>query len=443
MEPMKTEFTDVSETRKQLTFEIPPDVVDQEIDRIARDYTKSARVPGFRPGTVPTSVVRQRYREQILHDVAHDLIPRVVGDALRERDLRPVAAPDVKDVVLAEGQPLTFVADFETLPAIDPGEYTGLVLRKPPAVLEVGAVDRALEQLQQQHARWQPIEDRPAAEGDTLLLDLTRTRRGRLVALAGEAAPAAAHPDDDKPERLENVSVELGAPANPPGFDEHLAGTSAGDERTFTVDYPSTYEVAELAGARVDYAVAVKGIRRRELLPIDDDFAKEVSELETLEALRERVREDLQHGAEHEAEHEMRHGLVQELARRASAAPEVLVEQEIDRRLEEFVRRLIDQGIDPMQANIDWPEFRTRQREAATETVRSTLVLDEIGRRESITATEEDVEAEIARFAERAGRTPAAVRARLEKEGALERIRTGVRREKTMSWLIEHATISG
>src|SRR6187549_1212657 len=169
---MKTELTDVSETRKHVTFEVEPDVVDAEIARVATGYSKSARVPGFRPGKVPATVVRQRYKDQILHDVAHELIPRVVGEALRERGLEPVAAPDIKDVVLEEGQPLTFVADFETMPAINPGEYTGITLRKPAAVLEVGAVDQALDHLQERHARWHPVEDRPAAAGDTILADL-------------------------------------------------------------------------------------------------------------------------------------------------------------------------------------------------------------------------------------------------------------------------------
>jgi trigger factor len=123
-------------------------------------------------------------------------------------------------------------------------------------------------------------------------------------------------------------------------------------------------------------------------------------------------------------------------------APEALVDQEIDRRLEDFVRRLMEQGLDPMQVNVDWREFRERQRDAAVETVKSTLVLDEIARRESIEATSEDLEAEIAKFAERAGRTPAAVRARLEKEDALPRLLAGIRREKTMSWLLEKAQIA-
>src|SRR5262245_25373736 len=155
MSLMKTEYTEVSETRKHLTFEVPPEVVTAEIDRVAQGYSRTARVPGFRPGKVPAKVVKQRYKDQILHDVAHDLIPRLVGTALKERGVEPIVAPDIKDVVIEEGQPLTFGADVETLPPIDPGTYTGISLRKSPAVLEVGAVDRALEQLRERHARWQ------------------------------------------------------------------------------------------------------------------------------------------------------------------------------------------------------------------------------------------------------------------------------------------------
>ncbi len=439
MARMKTEFTDVSETRKHASFEVPPDVVDAEIGRVTKSYSRSARVPGFRPGKVPVTVVRQRYKDQILHDVAHDLIPRVVGDALKERGLEPVASPDIKDVVLEEGQPLTFVADFETLPPIDPGQYAGLTVRKPPAVLEVGAVDHALEHLRERHARWHPVEDRPAEKGDTLLVDLTRTRRTSVIEIPGEG-PARGGVDD-KPERIENASIELGAGANPQGFDEHLTGVSAGDRREFTITYPSESEIVELSGATVDYDVTVKGVRRKELLPLDDDFAKEVSAAETLEGLRDRVREDLQRGAEQESTHRMRHELLGQLSQRVKVAPDVLVDQEVDRRLEEFVRRLMEQGVDPMKANVDWQDFREKQRQAATETVKTTLVVDEVAKREAIEATDEDVDAEIARFAERAGRTTADVRERLEKEDALGRIRAGIRREKTMSWLIEKANV--
>jgi trigger factor len=437
---MKTEFTEVNETRKNLSFEIPSDVVDAEIDRVAKQYSRTARVPGFRPGKVPAHVVRVRFKDQILSDVAHDLIPRVVTTALQERGLEPVAAPDIRDLVLDEGQPLTFVADFETLPPIDPGEYTGLTARKPAAVLEVGAVDRALEHLRERAARWHSIEDRPAAAGDTVLLDLTRTVQPRLIQLAGEAPPPQTG-DANKPEALQNVTVEIGASANPPGFDENLTGMAIDGAKSFTVRYPSDYESAELAGATVDYDVKVKAIRLKELLPLDDEFAKEVSDAETLAALRDRIHENLQHEAEHDADHRVRHALLQQLSSRLKSAPQALVDHEVDRRLEEFVRRLMEQGVDPMKANVDWQQFREAQRQASEETVKSTLVLDEIGRRENIEATDEDLTKEIERFAERSGRTPTAVRATLDKEGGLDRIRAGIRREKTMSWLLERANI--
>jgi len=139
---------------------------------------------------------------------------------------------------------------------------------------------------------------------------------------------------------------------------------------------------------------------------------------------------------------QMRHDLLAELGGRIKAVPDVLVEEEIDRRLEEFVRQLADQGIDPLKAEIDWTEFRERQRAPAQAAVKGTMAVDEVARRETIEASDEDVEQEIARYAARVGRTPAAVRARLEKEGAIDRIRAGVRREKTMAWLIDKANVT-
>ena len=273
-----------------------------------------------------------------------------------------------------------------------------------------------------------------------MIVDLTRKRQGRLIQLAGEATPPSEM--EGKPENLNNVSIEIGNAANPAEFNTALTGAPIGASRDFSVNYPDNYEVQEMAGATIDYSVTVKSIRRKELLPLDDDFAKEVSDLESLDALRDRIKEDLQHGAEHDAEHKLRHDLLTELGGRVRNVPDVLVEQEVDRRLEEFVRRLVDQGIDPMKAEIDWQEFRERQRQPATETVKSTVAVDEVARRESIEATDEDVDKEIEKFAGRAGRTPAAVRAHLEKDGAMDRIRAGVRREKTMAWLIEKASVT-
>jgi trigger factor len=424
---MKTEFLDVSDTRKQLVVEIPSTVVDAEIDRIARDYSKAARIPGFRPGKVPAKVVRQRFRDQILHDVAHGLIPRAVDEALRERGVEPVDTPDIKDVVVEEGQPLKFTATFETVPPIDPGDYAGLTLRNRQTAVDEDAVEQALSQLRERAARYEPVEGRGVETGDSVVLDLERTAMG----------PNGA-PQTDK---HDSVSVDIGAPANPPGFDEALIGLNPGDRKTFDVSYPDDYAIRELAGSSVQYDASVKSVRTRAVPALDDEFAKDLGNFDNLAALRERVRADLEHEQMHENEREMRGELLAQLAARVDVeVPPTLLEREIDRRVEEFVRRLIEQQVDPMRTNINWEEFRDKQRQAATEAVKSALVLDEVARRESITVSDADVDEEISRYAERTGRTPAAVRARLEKEGGLGRVYAGVRRERTVEFLLSRAT---
>src|SRR5689334_21629270 len=155
---MKAELVDVNKTCKNLVVEIPSSIVDAEIDKVSRDYGKSARIPGFRPGKVPTKVVRQRFRDQILHDVAHGLIPRAVDEALRERGVEPVDTPDIRDVIVEEGQPLKFTATFDTVPPIDPGDYSSLSIRRAGMAVEDGAVEQALGGLRERAARYEPVE---------------------------------------------------------------------------------------------------------------------------------------------------------------------------------------------------------------------------------------------------------------------------------------------
>jgi trigger factor len=421
---MKTEFVDVSDTRKQLLVEIPSAVVDAEIDRVARDYGKAARIPGFRPGKVPAKVVRSRFRDQILHDVAHDLIPRAVDDALRERGVEPVDTPDIKNVLVEEGQPLKFTADFETVPAFDPGDYGSLRLTRPAVTVEESAVDQTLDRLRVRAARYEPVEGRAVEAGDTIVVDLVRES------------------PDEAPDRHENVSIEIGASANPPGFDDQLVGMSVGEEKRFPVDYPADYTVKEMAGTIVHYSVTVKALKTRVVPALDDEFAKDLGDFETLEALRARVREDLHRDAERNAERELRNDLLRQLAARVNfEIPEALLDREVERRTEEFVRRLYEQGVDPRQANIDWQGFRDHQRDPAREAVASAIVLDEVARREQIGVEPGELDAEIERYAAATGRTREAVRARLEKEGGISRLYMGLRREKAVDLVRSRATI--
>jgi trigger factor len=419
---MKTEFTDVSETQKTVTIEIDSSVVDAEIDRVASGYRK-IRVPGFRPGKVPATVIKRRFREQILHEVMHDLIPKAVEEALQERGIEPVDTPNIKDVNLQEGQPLRFTAAIETVPPFDPGDLSTLSASKPPVAITEEAIAQTLQRLRERAAKFEPVEGRPATDGDTLVVDLVRD-------------------DPSGPDRHEGISIEIGAQANPPGFDANLIGLSPGEEKSFTIHFPEDYAVQEMANTDVGYSVAVKEVRRKVLPELDDEFAKDVGEFESIAALRDRVRGDMQQEAGENSTRQVRTEILKQLSERVTFdLPTSLVEREIDRRLEEFARQLMQQNIDPRQAGIDWAQFREAQREPARASVASALVLDEIARREHLSLSSVEVDKEIEKFALRAGRTPAALRAQFEKEGGIGRLSTGLRREKAVDLALSRARI--
>jgi trigger factor len=330
-------------------------------------------------------------------------------------------------VSLDEGLALTFTATFETVPPIDPGPLDTISVRRPAVTLEDNAVEQTLSQLQTRAARYEPVEGRGIEDGDTATLDVDRK-------------PTA---EGEQGDHHHDVVVEIGAKANPPGFDDHLRGLEAGVEKSFTIHYPEDYAIKEMAGTSVDYAVKVKDIRKRILPALDDEFAKDVGAFDTLDALRGRIVQDLEREAEQEADRNLRADLLKQLAARVQVdIPESLVERELDRRTEEFARRLMDQNIDPRRANIDWDGFRDSQRDASRESVKSALVLDEISRRENVTVSDDELDEDVARYAERSGLTPAALRARLEKEGALSRLAAGLRREKTIDYVLSQAQVA-
>ena len=422
---MKAEFSDVSETRKTVTIEIPSELVDAEIARVARDYSKQARIPGFRPGKVPTTVVKQRFRDQIHHDVMHGLIPRAVEDALQQRGIEPVDTPNIQNVSLKEGTPLTFTANVETVPPIDPGDLSTVTLHQPTTAITDDAVDKTLERLRERGAKMEPVEGRPLGHGDTAVVDLTRTDA------------------DGTPDPHTGISIEVGAAGNPPGFDDNLVGLEAGQEKTFVVHFPEDYAVKEMANTDVTYHVHLKEIRRRVLPQLDDEFAKDIGGFETLAALRDRVRSDMQADADEHARQHVRGDLLKQLADRITfELPTSLVEREIDRRVEEFARRLMDQQIDPRNANVDWGQFRESQREPARTAVASALVLDAIAKREQLSVSDDDITQELERFAERMERTAEALRAQLDKEGGLGRLTASLRREKAIDLAMSRAKMA-
>ena len=429
---MKAALTELSETRKRLDVEIPAADIDAAIDRFARRYSRRARVSGFRPGKAPVRLVRQRFKEDILHDVARDLVPRAVDEALREQALTPIETPDVREVSIDDGKPLTFHALFEVLPSVPDLDYDALTLRRTPVTPDADAADRAVEELRRRASQLVPVDDRGAEVGDTVTLNLTNRR------VSGPAGSPPSPPED----RHENVTIELGSVSNPPGFDTELTGLRVGETKVFELSYPANHAQTELAGARVAYEVELKATHRRVLPDLDDEFARSVGEFDTLEAMKTFVESDLQRQAETETERAVRHDLMTQLASRVTVEmPEALVNREIARRLEQIVTRLAQQGVDPQTAKIDWDALRDEQRAPSLEMVRGSMMLDDVARRESLTISDDDVGRELTRYAERLGRTPSAVRAQLEKNDGIARLAEGLRREKAIDFLLSRATI--
>ena len=426
---MKSEIVDVNETRRDLTIEVPSEVVAEAIGQAAAKLGRSVKIPGFRPGKVPSKVIRQRFKPQIMQDVAEHLVSKAVGDALVEKGVEPIGTPDIKDLVLEEGKPLTFKATFDVVPSFDPGDLSTIEATEPSRAIEDDVVNQSLERLRERNARFEAVEGGIVEAGHTIVLALERKGTDK-DGKAGET------------EKHEQVSIELGAPSNPPGFDAEVMGMVPGSSKNFTITYPEDYAVPELAGGKVDYTVNLKEIKKRVVPALDDELAKDLGEFESLDALRARVREDLEHEAMHAAERQLRQDVLKQLASRVPfAVPDSLVEREIDRRLEDFARRLMDQRIDPRQANIDWNAFREGQRAPAVEAVGSAIVLDEISKREAIDVTDEDLDAELQRYAEQTGHSVASVKARLQKDGELGRLAAGLRREKAVTHVMSKAQI--
>ena len=426
---MKSELVDVNETRRDLSIEVPTEVVNEAIGQVAAKLGKQARIPGFRPGKVPVNVIRQRFKPQIMQDVAEHLVSKAVGDALVEKGVEPIATPDIKDLVLEEGKPLTFKASFDVVPSFDPGDLSTIEATEPSRAIEDDVVNQSLERLRDRNARFEAVESGAVEAGHTVVVGLER----RGTDKDGKEGDVEKH---------EQVNIELGAPSNPPGFDGEVIGMTAGSSKSFTLTYPADYAIPELAGGKVDYTVNLKEIKKRVVPALDDELAKDLGDFSSLEELRKRVREDLEHEAMHAAERQLRQDVMKQLATRVPfAVPASLVEREIDRRLEDFARRLMEQRVDPREANIDWNAFREGQRAGATEAVGSAIVLDEVAKRDAISVTDEDLDAELQRYAEQTGNSVASIRARLQKDGELGRLAAGLRREKTVTHVLSKAQI--
>ncbi len=419
-----------SATKREIEVEIPVADVNRQTESLIQKYQKVARIPGFRRGHVPASIIRQRFSEEIKTDMVEALIPRFFRQEAERLSLHPVSQPRVTDLHLHDGEPLRFKAAFEVLPEIKLEGYKELRADKPEIAVSEEDVEKALADLRERHATFNPVKGRALADGDFA-----------QVSLDGHPKPGQTKPAEGKaegqPVHMDEVLVEIAGPTTMPEFTEHLRGANPGDERTFDVNYPEDTQDKRLAGKTFSYTVKVQAIKQKSLPELNDEFAKTLGEFQAVDDVRKAIREQMEAERKHEAEHAAKEKLVGELIQRNDfEVPDSLIEQQIDIRIERGLRALAAQGLTSEQMKkMDLNRLRVGQHDQAVHDVKAALLLERVAEEENIQVSDDEFNRELEALARQSKQTSEAVRARLTQDGGLDRIRTRIRNEKTLDFL--------
>ena len=431
---MKTEFVDVSPTRKEIKIEIEKATVRQTYDRISDRYAKQASVPGFRPGHAPRAVVRNRFKNEIRAQALQELVPEAVNEAINKHELNALGEPDVHlDNTGALDkfgeEPLSVKVSVEVLPKVELHDYKGLEVARKSRPVTNENVNEMLEALRETSAAMQPVEDRGAVLGDAVTINV----EGKFIDGSGE--------EDIKQDEVE---VTLGGKGVQQEFTDNLIGVKADDEKTFVVDYPADFQSQGLAGKKVEYTARVTAVRVKELPEVDDEWAKSLGEdFDSVDTLRAKIRENMEHQSGQEAEHRLRTDLMQKLlAAHQFEVPQSLVEHQTSYRLESVVRDMIGRGVDPRNQNVNWEGAREELKTQAEADVRGSLLLETIADEEKIDVSKEEIEAEIEAIARSSQQPVEQVRSVLTKEGGERSIASRLRNRKALDLLVANARVT-
>ena len=422
---MKVAVEELERCKRKLVVEAPVDVVQQEWERAYGRVQKHARLPGFRRGHVPRSLVKAHFADDVRREVAEHLIPDVYRRALNEAQIEPVNEPELSDLKLEEGAPLSFVAVVEVKPTVPLGDYKGIEIQHAPRPVTAADVDEALETMREQQAQFVSVE-RAAGPGDLVIVDYT-------LALEGQA-----------PQSQSGYAFVVGEGSVLPEVDQAVAGLRSGETREAAVRLAADHRREELRGARGTATVKVVEVKEKVLPELNDDFARSVGEFDTLEALRAEVVRQLEARRAAEDRHGLEDKIVSALlATHDFVVPESLIMRQVAHQVEHGRERLRRQGVDPDGVPWDYGKLLTELRPGAERGVRRALLLEAIAEREGIAPGEPDVEAELEKLAAASRRPAPAIRRMMEKSGDLDALRHGLREKKTLDLLIEHARITG
>jgi trigger factor len=408
--------------KHEIEVTVPVDEIARETDRVVADIQQKAKLPGFRPGKAPASLIRTKFSKQVRDDVLENLLPKYFRQKVEEEHLEVVGRPNVKDVHFHEGEPLRFKAEFEVAPEIELKDYRGVAVHYSEPEVRDEDIAKRLDEIREQKSQFVNVEPRALVDGDYAVVTLD--------SLSGV----------DQPIHQDEVVLHVGDPDTMEGFSEALRGMSPEEEKDFEVTYPEDFGQERLAGKTVRFHAKLTTIRTKELPELNDEFAQDLGDYQTLTDLREAVRKAIFHEREYASQQKAKDELINKLIETHEfPVPEAYIERQIESQLENQFRDLAERGIDPTKLKLDWGKIKEAQRPKALHDVKASLLVDKIAEREAITPTNDEVDAEVQRIAKQQREPVAAVRKKLQKDGILGRIAYQIRSNKTLNFLFEHA----
>jgi trigger factor len=428
--------------RREISVEVPADIFAGEIDKMVQKYQKLARIPGFRKGKVPSTLIRRQFMGEIRSEVLDTIVPRYFSDEVRKQGLVPISQPRVTDLSMDEGQPLKFTAAFEVMPEIKVSGYKELKSEAKEVTVSDEEVEAELKRIQDSQSTFENVDDRELRDGDFAAVSFTGHALGSAAVvekkqeLAGEGETPAV--PEQKPIDVKDVLVEIGGEKTVKDFTDNLRGAKPGETRSFDVRYADDFSDERLAGQVFHYNVNIEGVKKKTVPALDDEFAKSLGgQFDSIDAVRKGIRESLEAQRKHEVEHTAKEKLVDDLvAGNDFPVPEALVNQQIDTRLDRGLRALAAQGMKTEDMRkLNFGRLREAQRDAALREVKPSLLLDKIADLEKLDASDEDIEKELQQLAGQMHQPIDSLRQRLSKEGTIDRIKDRIRNEKALDFI--------
>ncbi len=410
-----------ADCKRSVEIEIPLEEVEKTKERVTSSLRQRVRLPGFRPGKAPLSMIQSRFESDIRNEVLEMLLPQAFREKVDKDGLKVVGQPNISDLKFEAGQPIHFKAEFEVAPEFEVAEYRGLEANYEEPQVTDDEVEARLETMREGKAEYVNLDPRPIEANDYVLVHL-KTLTGLAEAI-----------DQD-------VQIQVSGEETLPAFNDALIGMNPDETKQVDITYPEDYGQENLAGKSVKFELTPKTLRKKELPALDDEFARDLGDFQTLDELKDAIRKSIFAEKQQRAQQVAKEELIDKLVDgNQFPIPEAYVERQIENQVRMQLNDLAGRGVDPNTIKLDWAKVKETQAEKAARNVRASLLLEQIAEKENIHATKDEVDAEVQRIARRDREAVAVTRAKLEKDGVIARISGSIQTEKTLQFLFDNA----